>query len=37
MYGPKVLHPQRGYIRFDPYPYQTDLFDILDAGGPAVV
>lgn len=37
LYEPKVLHPERQYIPFEPHKYQRKLMRMMDAGGPVVV
>ena len=31
-YKPQILHPVRGWIVFEPYDYQVELIELLDAG-----
>ena len=36
-YRPCVQHPSHGMVRYEPYPFQRDLLEQLDAGGRIVV
>ena len=36
MYRPQVQHPVRGSVVYEPWPYQRQLLQALDAGGPVI-